>query len=210
MHRDRTSTDRSPWFDLFPRSSRRSVPIGESLYKVGEPVCHVFVIESGIVAELRHDDGHTHVSCLCHPGMLVGVRWIGTTDHVHAVEAMALSELLLRTAPYEVYLRATREDGRYTSAALSDMSKRVNSARRLSDCLAQPSTRDHVMSVLHAIADEYRANDHALMLAAVPTSILQRLTGCPIAALRSAVSELVAAGHLNTDAHGIKLPVEEQ
>jgi hypothetical protein len=48
------------------------------------------------------------------------------------------------------------------------------------------------------------------MLAAVPTTILQRLTGCPITALRSAVSELVAAGHLNTDAHGIKLPVAEQ
>ena len=207
MQPDRHCSDQSPWFDLFHKSARESVPAGSSLCKVGDPVDHVFVIESGIVAELRHDGGHTHVSCLCHPGMLAGVRWIGTTSYLHAVEAMALSEVLLGTIPVAMYVRSMREDGRYKSAALADMSKRIDSARRLSDCLAQPSARDHVMSVLHAIADAYRANDHGSMLTTVPTAILQRLTGCPVATLRSAIRELVSAGLINTDAHGIKLPV---
>lgn len=203
------STDHSPWLDLFPESSRRCMHAGSSLFMVGDAVSDVYVVENGVMAELRHDDGHTHASCLCHAGMLAGVRWVGTAAPVHAVEAMALGDVLLRSVPYELFVRATREDGRYASAALSDMSKRVDSARRLSDCLAQTSTRDHVMSVLHAIADEYNTDAHASTLVAVPTRILQRLTGCPVSALVSAIKDLVSAGRLKADAHGVKLPAGE-
>ena len=205
MQRDHHSLEQSAWLDLFPESSRRLVQSGSSLFTVGDTVDVVFLIESGAVAELRHDDGHTHVSCLCHTGMLVGVRWSSERLHVHAVEAIALGETLLRTVSHELFLRATREDGRYTSAFLSDMAKRVDSARRLTDCLAQASTRDHVMSVLQAIVDEYGTETGGSACIAIPTPILQRLTGCPFSTVASAINELIATGHLKADGRGVQI-----
>lgn len=209
MQHDHHTSDRSAWLDLFPESSRVAIPCGTSLFMVGDAVSEVFVIESGAVAELRHEDRHTHVSCLCHAGMLVGVRWVSDAIRVHAVEAIALGETRLRSIPHELFLRVTREDGRYTNAVLSDIAKRVDSARRLTDCLQQVSARDHVLSVLHAIADECGSASQGSSCIAVPTTILQRLTGCPFSSVASAVKELISAGHIKVDGRGVQLSIAE-
>ncbi|MBU3740867.1 MAG: Crp/Fnr family transcriptional regulator [Candidatus Kapabacteria bacterium] len=205
MYPDKTQQEASIWFDLFPESSRQLVHAGQTLFRTGDPVDHVILIESGAVAEVRQDDGVTHASCLCHAGMLVGVRWSGFGSFVHATEAVALVETTIRSIPLDTFTRANREDGRYAHMMLADMAKRVDSARRLTDCLAQNSARDHVLSVLRAIAEEFGSDQHGHSQIAIPAHLLQRLTGCPRSTLGSAINDLMINGVVHADLRGIQL-----
>lgn len=205
MHPDQSQQERSVWFDLFPESSRHVVHAGQTLFRTGDRVADVLLIESGAVAELRQDDGITHASCLCHVGMLVGVRWSGFGCFVHAAEAVALVETTLRSIPLVTFTRANREDGRYAHMMLADMAKRVDSVRRLTDCLAQTSARDHVLSVLRAIADEFEADTEERTQITIPAHLLQRLTGCPRSTLGSAINDLMMNGFIYADLRGVHL-----
>jgi CRP-like cAMP-binding protein len=193
------------WQDLFPESSRTTVSAGTSLFRAGDPADRVYLIESGAVAELRTHDGMSHAICLCHAGMLVGVRWTGGPLSQHAVEAIALGSAVVRSMPQDRFVRATRDDGRYAGTLLADMAKRVESVRRLADCLAQSSARDHVLSVLRELAHEFGTDDGGRARIAVPAQLLQRLTGCPLAALGSAINDLMTSGIVRADARGLQL-----
>lgn len=197
------------WRELFPERSRATVVAGTSLFHAGEPADRVFMIETGAIAEIRHHDGHSHAICLCHQGMLVGVRWTGGPLTQHAVEAVALGDAVVRSMPQDQFVRATRDDGRYAGTLLADMAQRVESVRRLADCLAQPSARDHVLSVLRELAHEYGTDDGGRARIAVPAQLLQRLTGCPLAALGSAINDLMTAGIVRADARGLQLSTRE-
>lgn len=205
MQRDQARSELNIWLDLFPESSCQHVASGTTMFSVGDAVDRIFLIESGAVAELRHEQGSTHAICLCHLGMLVGVRWTGGPMSRHAVEAVTLGDSVLRSIPQDVFLRSTREDGRYTNMMLADMAKRVDSAQRLSDCLAQPSARDHILSVMHAIADECTLDECFHASISVPAPLLQRLTGCPYSTMGAAIHELLTIGLVQRNPDGLQL-----
>ena len=205
MHRDQARSELNIWLDLFPESSRQCVVSGTTLFSVDDTVDRIYVVESGSVAELRHEHGSTHAICLCRVGMLVGIRWSGAPMHRHVVEAVTLSDTVVRSIPLDVFVRSTREDGRYTNTMLADMAKRVDSARRLSDCLAQPSARDHILSVMRAITEECGFAGGEREDVTVSAPLLQRLTGCPSSAIGSAMQDLLTSGLVKASRQGFQL-----
>lgn len=210
MHVVRVSTSPvqmfdSPWLSVFPEASRITFPRECDIYAPGEASDLVFFIERGAVVEIRTDHlGTSHAVGLSGRGSLLGARLAATNTSNMSVRATTITETVVRSMHRSVFLHATLRNPDLASAYMTQLARRLEVARHLSEVCSSTRARDHILGVLHTVADVCGADVNGNASIPVPSSLLERMTGTPQRIVDATLRELRTRGIVELERDAIR------
>lgn len=136
----------------------RSFEAKEHLFREGDAVTHVYLVEVGHVCIYRTlADGRRQVIDFAYPGDFVGLG--AMREHVN--NAHATSRTRVRCVPVGVLRQAVREDGRLGLKLCEALSRELMASRELLFTVSQRTAGERVASFLMALSrrNERRGED---------------------------------------------------
>lgn len=210
MHVVRVSTSPvqlfdSPWLSVFPEESRITLPRECDIYAPGEASDLVFFLERGAVVEIRTDHlGTSHAVGLSGRGSLLGARLAATNTSNMSVRATTITETTVRSMHRSVFLHATLRNPDLASAYMTQLARRLEVARHLSEVCSSTRAGDHILGVLHTVADVCGADVNGNASIPVPSSLLERMTGTPQRIVDATLRELRTRGIVELERDAIR------
>lgn len=195
----------NPWLSVFPEASRFVLPRECDLYAPGEASDVVYYNERGAVVEIRTDHaGTSHAVGLSGPGSLLGARLAATNSPNTSVRATTLTDTMVRVMQRSSFLHATLRDPELARAYMTQLARRLEVARHLSEVCSSPSAGDHILGVLHTIADVFGVDTNGASRIPVPSSLLERMTGTPQRIIDATLRELRTHGIVELERDAIR------
>jgi CRP-like cAMP-binding protein len=111
---------------------------------------------------------------------------------------------MVRVMPRSVFLHATLRDPELARAYMTQLARRLDVARHLSDLCSRPRADDHILGVLHTIADVFGVDTVDGSSIPVPSSLLERMTGTPRRIIDATLRELRSHGVVELERDAIR------
>lgn len=195
----------SLWLSVFPQDSRFAFPREYDLYAPGEASDVVFFIERGAVVEIRADQiGTSHAVGLSGPGALLGARLAATNTGNMSVRATTLTDTHVLSLDRAQFLHATLRNPDLARAYMTQLARRLEVARHLSEVCSSPRAGDHILGVLHTVADVCGVDTNGRATIPVPSSLLERMTGTPRRIVDATLHELQTRGIVELERDAIR------
>lgn len=180
----------APWERIFPEASCRLIPKDVDVFGLGDSSDYVYLVERGAIVEIRsHDPYTTHAVGLYGPGTLLGGR-LTSTPVVHTTRATALVNSAVRSLERGEFLHALLRDHELADAFMKELTRRLETAQKLSETCQAATSGEHILGVLHTLATTFGTNALGHSTIALDESILERMTGMPHHLLVATVEEL--------------------
>lgn len=195
----------SPWLSVFPEASQIALPCEYDLFVPGEASDKVFFIVSGAVVETRTDHlGTSHAVGLSGIGALLGAHLSIASIRDKAVRATTLTEASVRVVPRSAFLHSTLHDPDLARAFMTQLARRLEIARQLSEVCSSPSACDHILGLLHTVANVCGADPKGTSNVAIPSGLLERMTGTPKRIVEASLRELRLHGIVELERDAIR------
>ncbi len=195
----------SPWLSVFPETSQITLPREYDLYVPGEASDEVFLIVSGAVVEIRTDHlGTSHAVGLSGIGALLGARLSVANSIDVSVRATTLTETKVRVTQRSAFLHSTLRDPDLARAFMKQLARRLEIARQLSEVCSSPSACEHILGLLHTVANVCGADPKGTSNVAIPSGLLERMTGTPKRIVEASLSELRSHGIVELERDAIR------
>lgn len=199
-----TSTE-NLWLSVFPAASRFVLPRECDVYAPGDASDVVHYIERGAVVEIRTDHvGTSHAVGLSGRGSLVGARLAASNNYNTSVRATTITDTMVRVMQRSAFLHATLRDPELARAYMTQLARRLEVARHLSDVCSNPNAGEHILGVLHTIADVFGVDTDDGSSIPVPSSLLERMTGTPQRIVDATLRELRSHGIVELERDAIR------
>lgn len=205
MPRVTPSIEGSPWLSVFPEASQIALGCEHELYAPGEASDVVFFIVSGAAVEIRTDHlGTSHAVGLSGIGALLGAHLSVDGSIEKAVRAITLTETTVRITKRSAFLDSTLRNPDLARAFMTQLARRLEIARQLSEVCSSPSASNHILGLLHTVANVCGADPKGTSNVAIPSGLLERMTGTPKRILEASLSELRSHGIVELERDAIR------
>ena len=194
------------WLSVFPEESRSALPRECEIFTLGESTDDVvYFVEHGAVVEIRTDHvGTSHAVGLSGPGTLFGSRLGATLISRTSVRATTLIETVVRSMNRSVFLHTTLGDPELARAYMIQLARRLELVRQLSAVCSTGDSGQHILGVLHTVANVFGVDDAGTSMIPLPSSLLERMTGTPHRIIDLTLSELRSNGLVELDRDTIR------
>lgn len=175
------------------------------MYAPGEASDFVFYIERGAVVEIRADQlGISHAVGLSGRGWLLGARLHATNTSNTSIRATTLADTTMLAMQRTAFLHATLRDPDLARAYMTQLARRLEVARHLSEACSSPRAGDHILGVLHTVAAVCGVDANGNANIPVPSSLLERMTGTPQRIVDATLRELRTRGIVELERDAIR------
>lgn len=204
-YRIRYSSNAS-WLSVFPEESRSAFPGECDVFTPGDAYDDVvYFVEHGAVVEIRTDHiGSSHAVGLSGPGALFGPRLGATLSSSTSVRATTLIETVVRSMNRSVFLHTTLGDPELARAYMVQLARRLELVRHLSALCSTRDSGEHILGVLHTVANVFGVDAAGTSTIPVPSTLLERMTGTPHRIIDATLSELRSNGLVELDRDRIR------
>lgn len=195
----------TPWLSIFPESSRFELSREHDLYTPGNDSDLVFVVEHGAIVEIRTNRaGTSHAVGLSGREALLGSRLSVTTAEPSNVRAIALTDTVLRAMKRTAFLHTTLRDPDLVGAFMTQLARRLEVARLLSEVSSSASVGDHIRGIFSTTSKILGTATSGASSIAIPSALLERMTGTPHRIVDTALHELQSHGFIELERDAIR------